>query len=117
MKSQTLGGARYTLHVLRHPPSTDERAGEAREVVRASGVLREGLECADREHRSVLREVREEFYYGVATPNVLRIDPQVADRLRISLRLEEAVFGVWGPMRIRHAGALYSIWIQHQLCG
>ncbi len=75
------------------------------------------MERADREHRKVLREVREEFFYGVATPNVLRIDQQVADRLRISLRLEEAVFGVWGPMRIRHSGALYSIWIQHHLCG
>ncbi len=117
MESQTLAGDRYTLHVLRHPPSTDDGAGEAREVARASGVLREGLERADREHRSVLREVKEEFYYGVATPNVLRIHHQVADRLRISLRLREEAFGVWGPMRIRHAGALYSIWIQHQLCG
>ncbi len=35
MKSQTLASNRYTLHVLRHPPSTDERAGEAHEVARA----------------------------------------------------------------------------------
>ncbi len=117
MRSQTLASDRYTLHVLRHPPSTDERAGEVREVTRALGVLREGLERADREHRNVLLEVKEEFYYGVATPNVIRIDQQVADRLRISLRLKETVFGVWGPMRIRHGDAVYSIWIQHQLCG
>ena len=86
-------------------------------MARAPGVLREGLERADREQRNVLREVKEEFYYGVATPSVLRIDQQVADRLRISLRLRETVFGVWGPMRIRRGDAVYSIWIQHQLCG
>lgn len=117
MKSQPVVSNRYTLHVLRHPPSRGERTGEAREVARTPRVLREGLERADREHRNVLREVKEEFYFGVATPNVLRIDQQAADRLRVLLRLQEAVFGVWGPKRIRHGGALYSIWIQHQLCG
>lgn len=108
---------RYTLHVLRHPPSTGGRAREAREVARPDGVLQEGLECADRERRNVLREVKEAFYYGNATPSVLRIDQQVADRLRISLRLKEEAIGVWGPRMIRHSEALYSIWIHHQLCG
>lgn len=117
MKTQTRTTDRPTLHVLRHPPSTDERAGEAHEVAMAPGVLWEGLERADREHRKVLREVKEEFYFGVATPNVLRIDQQVADRLRTLLRLSETAFGVWGPMRIRHGDAVYSIWIHHQLCG
>lgn len=117
MKAQMLARNRYTLHVLRHPPSTVQRAGEAREVGRAAGVLQEGLADADREHRNVLREVKEEFYDRVATPNVLRIDQQVADRLRVSLRLKETVFGVWGPIRIRRGDALYSIWIQHEFCG
>ena len=35
MKSQTLASNRYTLYVLRQPPSTKERPGEAREVARA----------------------------------------------------------------------------------
>ncbi|MEE9163768.1 MAG: hypothetical protein V3U17_03095 [Thermoplasmata archaeon] len=117
MKSQTLASDRHTLHVLRHPPTTNERAGEAHEGPRGHGVLWEGLERADREHWNVLREVKEEFYYGVATPSVLRIDQRVADRLRISLRLKETVFGVWGPVRIRRGDAVYSIWIQYQLCG
>lgn len=117
MNSQPSAITRYSLHVLRHPPSTGERAKETREVARPRGVLREGLERADREWRNVLREVKAEFYYGVATPSVLRIRRRAADQLRSVLRLQEIVFGVWGPRTIRYGNAVYSIWIQHQLCG
>lgn len=117
MSTSALSDGRITLHVLRHPPTPDARAREAREVARPRGVLREGLERADREHRNVLQEVDAAYYFGNATPSVLRISRRAADQLRSSLRLREAVFGVWGPETLRRGDALYEIWIRHQLCG
>lgn len=108
---------RITLHVLRHPPSAGEVAEGAHEVAGPSGPLREALERADQEHQAVLQEVNVVFYYGNATPSVLQIDRFTAGNLQSSLHLREAVFGVWGPETIRHGGALYEVWIQHQLCG
>ncbi len=117
MSASALPDSRITLHVLRHPPTPGARAREAREVASPRGVLREGLERADREHRNVLQEVDAAYYFGNATPTVLRIPRQTADQLRSSLCLQETVYGVWGPETIQHGDALYEIWIQHQLCG
>ncbi|MFQ6012411.1 MAG: hypothetical protein ACE5LS_02030 [Thermoplasmata archaeon] len=117
MSARMFPNSQITLHVLRHPPASRERTGEAREVARPRGVLREGLERADRAHRGVLREVPATFYYRNATPCVLRISRRAADRLRASLCLQEAVFGVWGPETVRHGDALYEVWVRHHLCG
>ncbi|MFQ5908003.1 MAG: hypothetical protein ACE5JE_04120 [Thermoplasmata archaeon] len=117
MRIRTPVDERITLHVLRHPPSAGEAAEDAREVERPRGALREALGRADQEYRSVLREVKPVFYYGNATPTVMRIPRPTADRLRSSLRLRETVHGVWGPETVQHGDALYELWIQHQLCG
>ena len=106
-----------TLNVLRLPSQAAGEVSSAPSIEDPGFVLQRAIDRADLEYQRVLAEVREPFYFGVASPTVLPIDPQLADRLRKALGLSQEAVGILGPGTIRRKEALYRVWILLQLCG
>ncbi|MFQ5919847.1 MAG: hypothetical protein ACE5I4_07375 [Thermoplasmata archaeon] len=106
-----------TLNVLRLPPKVAGETPRGPASENPLTVLRQAMDRADLEQLRVLGEVREAFYFGVASPTVLPIDRQIAERLRTALGLSEEAVGILGPGTIRRREALYTVWIRLQLCG
>lgn len=117
-QGETLAGKlELTLNVIRLPPQVAEVTPSGQSIVPLLPVLQQAMDRADLELQRVLGEVREAFYFGVASPTVLPIDQQAADRLRTALELSEEAVGILGPGTVRRRKALYRVWIRLQLCG
>jgi hypothetical protein len=108
---------KMTLNVIRVPSKGAEETPQESSIQDPPAVLRQAMDRADLEHRRVLGEVREAFYFGGATPTVLPIDRRTAHQLRMALGLSAEVVGMLGPGTIHRGEVPYKVWVRLQLCG